>query len=59
MDGEDAFWLYNGGAPALYVSVEADNDLWKPGKPVGLADTFKGDPVGAGVAKQFEGLITE
>lgn len=59
MDGEDAFWLYNGGAPTLCVSVEADNELWQPGKPVGLADTFKGDPVGAGVAKQFDGLVTE
>lgn len=59
MDGEDAFFLYNGGAPALCISVEADKELWKPGKAVGLADTFKGDPVGPNVAKQFEGLVTE
>lgn len=59
MDGGDAFYLYNGGAPAVSVWIEADKELWKPGKPVGLADTFKGDAVGPNLAKQFEGLVTE
>lgn len=59
MDGEDAFYLYNDGARALCVSVKADKELWKPGKAIGLADTFKGDPLGPNLGKQFEGLVTE
>lgn len=50
--------LYNCGAPLCMSRWRLTTTL-DARKSVRLAETFKGDPVGVGVAKQFEGLATE
>lgn len=59
LDGNDAFYLYNGGAAVTNVSPEADEKYIEMGKPVGLLPTFKGEPLGQGIGMQFEGRVTQ